>query len=69
MVKTDELSDKSRKCYFKDEEYGFEYYVSRCKFKSHNPNLRKNNEELLDSPLRGPFILWVCDFVFDAEVG
>ncbi len=28
LIRTDELSDKNRKCYFKDEEYGFEYYVS-----------------------------------------
>ena len=28
LIRTEELSDEERKCYFKDEEYGFEYYVS-----------------------------------------
>lgn len=28
LIRTDELSDEDRKCYFIDKEYGFEYYVS-----------------------------------------
>lgn len=28
LIRTEELSDDSIRCYFKDKEYGFEYYIS-----------------------------------------
>jgi len=28
LIRTDEVNDKNIRCYFKDKEYGFEYYVS-----------------------------------------